>query len=119
MNEETHLNNVIKTPMKLERSQRAVASSREKKERSLLIDKLVESGKILQRISCEKETIAGEVRYLGHRIVDTRRTERIEREDRSRLTRRRAELLLRRKRIAAQVVEIKNELSRIKRRLEV
>lgn len=94
-------------------------SRRKTRERTNLLNDLVGFGKLLAQASWEQETIKEEVRFLGRRILETRRGERLQREDRNRFMRRRTELLLRGKTLAAQVVKIKSELTRTKRRLEV
>ena len=94
------------------------ASGGNSRERKRLLDKLVEYGEKIGRLSMEDAKWKNHVMGIDAHMKSVRKVERSEQEMRRHLGLEKADVLAFQKRIAEQLSQTRNEVSRTKRRLE-
>ena len=94
------------------------ASGRNTNERKRLLDKLVECGEKIGRLAMEDAKWKDHVMAIDAHMESVRKVERSEQEMRRHLRLEKADVLRFQKRIAKQLSQTRNEVSRTKRRLE-
>jgi len=94
------------------------ASRGNTRERTKLLDKLVEYGEKIGRLTVENARWKSHVMTIDAELKSVARVERSEREMRRHLKLEKADVLAFQKRIAKQIFQTRNEISRTKRRLE-
>ena len=94
------------------------AGGRNAKERMKLLDRLVEYGEKIGRLSMEDAKWKNHVMAIDAHMKSVTRVERSEQEMRRHLRLEKADVLRFQKRIAKQLSQTRNEVSRTKRRLE-
>jgi len=94
------------------------ANRRNPREKRKLLDKLVEYGETIGRLSSEDARWRSQLMTIDAHLKSVTRVERSEREVRRHLKIEKADVLAFQKRIAKQIFQTRNEISRTKRRLE-
>jgi len=94
------------------------ASGRNTKERKELLDKLVEYGEKIGRLTVENARWKSHVMTINDELKRVTRVERSEQEMRRHLKLEKADVLAFQKRITKQLSQTRNQISRTKRRLE-
>ena len=95
------------------------ANGRNSREKRKLLDKLVEYGETIGRLSSETARWRSHLTTIDAHLKSVSRVERSEREMKRHLRLEKADVLAFQKRIAKQIFQTRNEISRTKRRLEV
>ena len=97
----------------------AATNGRNSREKRKLLDKLVEYGETIGRLSSEDARWRRHLTTIDAHLKSVSGVERSEREMRRHLRLERADVLAFQKRVAKQILETRNGISRTKRRLEV
>jgi hypothetical protein len=118
MSEEARLKNVVQRAMKTEILRHSEANRRDARERRKLLDKLVEYGEKIGRLSSEDARWRTHLVTIDAHLKSVTRVERSEREMRRHLRLEKADVLGFQTRIARQVSQTRNEISRTKRQLK-
>jgi len=109
---------LMPTGNKVDGVRSTAANGRDSREKTKLLDKLVEYGEKIGRLTVENARWKSHVMTIDAELKSVTRVERSEREMRRHLRLERADVLAFQKRIAKQILETRNGISQTKRRLE-